>query len=85
MALPDGAHNFTEDTTFMLFDKGEYAVSHYRQIARADLKQVDEDVTRNTVQKAVVVICQNLQRVSKYRQKDLIFQIQINFVNFLTF
>ena len=66
LALPDGAHNFNEETTYLLFPKGEYAVSHYRQIAKSDLIQdkLDEDVTRNTVQKAVVVICQNPNNVN---------------------
>merc|ERR1712048_1296248 len=66
LALPDGAHNFDEETTYLLFPKGEYAVSHYRQIAKSDLKQdkLDEDVTRNTVQKSVVVICQSSESTS---------------------
>jgi hypothetical protein len=61
LCLPDGAHNFNEETTYLLFPKGEYAVSHFRQISKADLKQdkLNEEVTRNTVQKAVVVICQS--------------------------
>ncbi|KAK5897961.1 hypothetical protein CgunFtcFv8_015419 [Champsocephalus gunnari] len=62
LALPDGAHNFTEDTVyFHLPPLGEdmkcvYGVSCYRQIEAKALKVRQADVTRETVQKSVCVL-----------------------------
>ncbi|KAM7349122.1 late secretory pathway protein AVL9 homolog isoform 2-T2 [Cochliomyia hominivorax] len=59
LALPDGSHNFTEDTVFFnlpsLTDPTEsvYGVSCYRQIPVERLKIRTADVTRSTVQKSV--------------------------------
>lgn len=63
LALPDGAHNFTEDTIYFHLPprKGShtgtvYCISCYRQIDASLLKKKDKDVTRGTVQKSVVVL-----------------------------
>lgn len=62
LALPDGSHNFVEDTVFFnlpsLTDpRGTiYGVSCYRQIPVEQLKILTADVTRSTVQKAVCVL-----------------------------
>lgn len=59
LALPDGSHNFMEDTVFFnlpsLTDPSEsvYGVSCYRQISVNKLKIRTADVTRSTVQKSV--------------------------------
>ncbi|XP_073833884.1 late secretory pathway protein AVL9 homolog [Musca autumnalis] len=59
LALPDGSHNFVEDTVFFnlpsLTDPTEsvYGVSCYRQIPVEKLKIRTADVTRSTVQKSV--------------------------------
>ncbi|XP_061393184.1 late secretory pathway protein AVL9 homolog [Musca vetustissima] len=59
LALPDGSHNFIEDTVFFnlpsLTDPTEsvYGVSCYRQIPVEKLKIRTADVTRSTVQKSV--------------------------------
>ncbi|XP_075159134.1 late secretory pathway protein AVL9 homolog [Haematobia irritans] len=59
LALPDGSHNFVEDTVFFnlpsLTDPTEsvYGVSCYRQIPVEKLKIRTSDVTRSTVQKSV--------------------------------
>lgn len=59
LALPDGSHNFAEDTVFFnlpsLTDPTEsvYGVSCYRQIPVERLKIRTADVTRSTVQKSV--------------------------------
>ena len=66
LALPDGAHNFDEDTIyFHLPPRSHYekqttvfGVSCYRQIPSNLLKRKDADVTRGTVQKSVVVLSQ---------------------------
>lgn len=66
LALPDGAHNYDEDTTyFHLPPRSHYAqqttvygVSCYRQISTHLLKRKDDDVTRETVQKSVVALSQ---------------------------
>lgn len=62
LALPDGSHNFTEDTVFFnlpsLYDQTEsiYGVSCYRQIPVEKLKIRTADVTRSTVQKSVCIL-----------------------------
>ncbi|KAI5619683.1 late secretory pathway protein AVL9-like isoform 2, partial [Silurus asotus] len=62
LALPDGAHNYQEDTVFFLLPplstemKCVYGVSCYRQIEAKALKVRQADVTRETVQKSVCVL-----------------------------
>lgn len=62
LALPDGSHNFSEDTVFFnlpsLTDPNStvFGISCYRQIRAEKLKVVTADVTRSTVQKAVCAI-----------------------------
>ncbi|XP_044310692.1 late secretory pathway protein AVL9 homolog [Varanus komodoensis] len=64
LALPDGAHNYQEDTVFFHLPprNGErntvYGVSCYRQIEAKALKVRQADVTRETVQKSVCVLSQ---------------------------
>lgn len=65
LALPDGAHNYQEDTVYFhlpplnLSDlKCVYGVSCYRQIEAKTLKVRQADVTRETVQKSVCVLSQ---------------------------
>ncbi|XP_053121099.1 late secretory pathway protein AVL9 homolog isoform X2 [Hemicordylus capensis] len=64
LALPDGAHNYQEDTVFFHLPprSGEgstvYGVSCYRQIEAKALKVRQADVTRETVQKSVCVLSQ---------------------------
>ncbi|XP_040288702.1 late secretory pathway protein AVL9 homolog [Bufo bufo] len=64
LALPDGAHNFQEDTVFFHLPprsgerKTVYGVSCYRQIEAKALKVRQADVTRETVQKSVCVLSQ---------------------------
>ncbi|XP_053714707.1 late secretory pathway protein AVL9 homolog [Synchiropus splendidus] len=62
LALPDGAHNFQEDTVYFHLPplggdmKCVYGVSCYRQIEAKALKVRQADVTRETVQKSVCVL-----------------------------
>uniref|UniRef100_A0A3B3SM38 AVL9 homolog (S. cerevisiase) n=1 Tax=Paramormyrops kingsleyae TaxID=1676925 RepID=A0A3B3SM38_9TELE len=62
LALPDGAHNYQEDTIYFHLPplngdmKCVYAVSCYRQIEAKALKVRQADVTRETVQKSVCVL-----------------------------
>ncbi|XP_057680165.1 late secretory pathway protein AVL9 homolog [Corythoichthys intestinalis] len=62
LALPDGAHNFQEDTVYFHLpplggdNKCVYGVSCYRQIEAKSLKVRQADVTRETVQKSVCVL-----------------------------
>ncbi|XP_063062604.1 late secretory pathway protein AVL9 homolog [Engraulis encrasicolus] len=62
LALPDGAHNFQEDTIYFHLPprdgemKCVYGVSCYRQIEAKALKVRQADVTRETVQKSVCVL-----------------------------
>lgn len=64
LALPDGAHNFQEDTVYFHLPprsgerKTVYGVSCYRQIEAKALKVRLADVTRETVQKSVCVLSQ---------------------------
>ncbi|XP_062860085.1 late secretory pathway protein AVL9 homolog [Trichomycterus rosablanca] len=62
LALPDGAHNYQEDTVYFHLPplseelKCVYGVSCYRQIESKALKVRQADVTRETVQKSVCVL-----------------------------
>lgn len=62
IALPDGAHNYDRDTIYFHLPHPKntqqtiYGISCYRQISTEQLKEKDEDVTRGTVQKSVVVL-----------------------------
>ncbi|GAA6089281.1 late secretory pathway protein AVL9 homolog [Tachysurus ichikawai] len=62
LALPDGAHNYQDDTVYFLLPplredlKCVYGVSCYRQIEAKMLKVRQADVTRETVQKSVCVL-----------------------------
>lgn len=62
LALPDGAHNYQEDTIFFHLPprsgdrRTVYGVSCYRQIEAKALKVRLADVTRETVQKSVCVL-----------------------------
>ncbi|XP_017113382.1 late secretory pathway protein AVL9 homolog [Drosophila elegans] len=62
LALPDGSHNFAEDTVFFnlpsLYEPAAsiYGVSCYRQIPVEKLKIRTADVTRSTVQKSVCIL-----------------------------
>ncbi|XP_029001464.2 late secretory pathway protein AVL9 homolog [Betta splendens] len=62
LALPDGAHNYQEDTVYFHLPphsgdmKCVYGVSCYRQIEAKALKVRKADVTRETVQKSVCVL-----------------------------
>uniref|UniRef100_A0A8C5RM85 UDENN domain-containing protein n=1 Tax=Laticauda laticaudata TaxID=8630 RepID=A0A8C5RM85_LATLA len=64
LALPDGAHNYQEDTVFFHLpprsgDRSTiYGVSCYRQIEAKALKVRQVDITRETVQKSVCVLSQ---------------------------
>ncbi|XP_028904678.1 late secretory pathway protein AVL9 homolog [Ornithorhynchus anatinus] len=64
LALPDGAHNYQEDTVFFHLPPRNgsrttiYGVSCYRQIEAKILKVRQADVTRETVQKSVCVLSQ---------------------------
>ncbi|KAJ8276890.1 hypothetical protein GJAV_G00069040 [Gymnothorax javanicus] len=64
LALPDGAHNYQEDTVYFHLpplqghQKCVYGVSCYRQIEAKALKVRQADVTRETVQKSVCVLSQ---------------------------
>ncbi|KAL5007422.1 hypothetical protein ScPMuIL_016228 [Solemya velum] len=62
LALPDGAHNYTKDTTFFHLPARDgdnhtvYGVACYRQMDAKDLINRTIDVTRSTVQKSVCVL-----------------------------
>ncbi|XP_061569529.1 late secretory pathway protein AVL9 homolog [Cololabis saira] len=62
LCLPDGAHNYQEDTVYFHLPplsgdmKCVYGVSCYRQIEAKALKVRQADVTRETVQKSVCVL-----------------------------
>ena len=66
LALPDGCHNYTEDSTIFTLpplknmkQSTVFGVSCYRQIASDLLINRDQDVTRGSVQKSVVVLTQH--------------------------
>ncbi|GMR40220.1 hypothetical protein PMAYCL1PPCAC_10415, partial [Pristionchus mayeri] len=62
LALPDGAHNVEQDTTYFLLpslddpDRAIFGISCFRQIATESLVSKSSDVTRSTVQKSVCVL-----------------------------
>ncbi|KZV93459.1 hypothetical protein EXIGLDRAFT_835646 [Exidia glandulosa HHB12029] len=62
LALPDGAHLNAEDYSYFHLVPSSpnpttvFGISCHRQIATADLIERDDDMTRSTVQKAVVVL-----------------------------
>lgn len=62
LALPDGSHNFEEDSVFFnlpsLDNPNEtiYGVSCYRQIPVEKLKNRTADITRSTVQKSICAL-----------------------------
>ncbi|KAF5307941.1 hypothetical protein FQR65_LT06508 [Abscondita terminalis] len=62
LALPDGSHNYDEDTVYFhlpsLTDskKTVYGISCYRQIPVEKIKNKTADITRGTVQKSVCVL-----------------------------
>ncbi|KAI4461492.1 late secretory pathway protein avl9-related [Holotrichia oblita] len=62
LALPDGSHNYDEDTVFFHLPsltqpkKTVYGISCYRQIPVEKLKNRTADITRGTVQKSVCVL-----------------------------
>lgn len=67
LAMPDGAHNFSEDVVYFHLpplttdvsshaDETIYCVSYCRQVDADQISQKDEQVTRGTVQKSVVVL-----------------------------
>ncbi|KAJ6637557.1 Late secretory pathway protein AVL9 like [Pseudolycoriella hygida] len=62
LALPDGSHNFHEDSVYFnlpsltIPNESVYGVSCYRQIAVENLKVRPADVTRSTVQKSVCIL-----------------------------
>lgn len=62
LALPDGSHNFEEDTVYFhlpsLTDRKKtvFGISCFRQIPVEKLKNQTADLTRNTVQKSVCVL-----------------------------
>ena len=62
LALPDGSHNFAQDTSYFhlpaLHDprKTVFGISCYRQIDVDKVKNKTDDITRGTVQKSVCVL-----------------------------
>ncbi|XP_045168814.2 late secretory pathway protein AVL9 homolog [Mercenaria mercenaria] len=62
LAVPDGAHNYIEDTIYFHLPEREgtnktvYGVACYRQIDAKELKIKTDDITRSTVQKSVCVL-----------------------------
>nr|XP_023015382.1 late secretory pathway protein AVL9 homolog isoform X1 [Leptinotarsa decemlineata] len=62
LALPDGSHNFNEDTVFFHLPsltkpiETVYGISCFRQIPVEKIKNKTSDITRGTVQKSVCVL-----------------------------
>ena len=59
LALPDGAHNVEEGSvcfTVLSENQNLFAVSCYRQISTLGLKNLDTDITRSSIQKAVCIL-----------------------------
>ncbi|KFM60067.1 Late secretory pathway protein AVL9-like protein, partial [Stegodyphus mimosarum] len=62
LALPDGAHNYEQDTIYFHLPSLEkphqtvYGISCYRQMNAQNLIRRSSDITRETVQKSVCVI-----------------------------
>ncbi|RMJ26366.1 avl9 protein [Aspergillus sp. HF37] len=78
MALSDGAHTSTEDFSYFTLRRKEtakepatslFGISCSRQIDSNLLINKTPDVTRSTVQKAVVVVTDNPQGVGQLREK----------------
>ncbi|XP_056633967.1 late secretory pathway protein AVL9 homolog [Diorhabda sublineata] len=70
LALPDGSHNYDEDTVYFHLPslskpmKTIYGISCFRQIPVEKIKNKTSDITRGTVQKSVCV----LSRIPLYGQ-----------------
>ncbi|KAJ8984789.1 hypothetical protein NQ317_003703 [Molorchus minor] len=70
LALPDGSHNYDEDTVFFHLPsltkpkETVYGISCFRQIPVEKIKNLTSDITRGTVQKSVCV----LSRIPLYGQ-----------------
>ncbi|KAK5444308.1 hypothetical protein LTS15_010423 [Exophiala xenobiotica] len=79
MALSDGAHAMAEEFSyFTLLNKGAsdaepgsslFGISCTRQIRAEKLKRRSADVTRSTVQKAVVVVSSTAQGMGELRER----------------
>ncbi|KIX05739.1 uncharacterized protein Z518_03711 [Rhinocladiella mackenziei CBS 650.93] len=80
MALSDGAHTMTEEFTyFTLLNRGDgtetqpstslFGISCTRQIRAENLKRRSADVTRSTVQKAVVVVSSTARGMGELRER----------------
>ena len=82
MALSDGAHATTEEFSyFTLLNKGDdtdastqpstslFGISCTRQIRAEKLKRRSADITRSTVQKAVVVVSPTARGMGELRQR----------------
>lgn len=78
LALPDGSHNWDQDTSYFhlpaLHDprKTVFGISCYRQIEVDKIKNKTDDITRGTVQKSVCV----LSRLPLYGQ----IQVKMNLI-----
>lgn len=70
LALPDGSHNYEQDYVYFHLEDTEpdkyskkqpnntiFGVSCYRQIDASELLKKDSEVTRNTLQKSVCILC----------------------------
>ena len=63
LALPEGSHNYDQDSVYFILPLPSdpagcvYGVACCRQVPARSLQQVDEEVTRSTVQKSVCVLC----------------------------
>ncbi|KAH1017839.1 late secretory pathway protein AVL9 homolog [Dendroctonus ponderosae] len=70
LALPDGSHNYEQDTVFFHLPsltnpkQTVFGISCFRQIPVAKIKNLTSDITRTTVQKSVCV----LSRIPLYGQ-----------------
>ncbi|KAL9120178.1 MAG: hypothetical protein Q9187_003269 [Circinaria calcarea] len=78
MALSDGAHTSTEDFSYFTLRQRDgpdqagtslFGISCTRQLASTELLNRPEDVTRSTVQKAIVVIAGSPQFFGSLREK----------------
>ena len=62
LALPDGCHNYEEDSVFFTLPKPSdpsqcvYGVACSRQVDTRDLPRISKEITRSTIQKSVCVI-----------------------------
>ncbi len=63
LALPDGCHNFEEESVFFTLPdlhypgKTVFGVACCRQIGANELPKVDDEITRSTIQKSICVLC----------------------------